>query len=134
MSRQFLKFLLTGGIAALVNLGSRYLLNEVMSFEIAVALAYLIGMVTAYVLARAFVFDRSGRSVGSEFKRFTIVNLFSLVLVWCISVFLARVFFPAIGFTWHAEDVAQFIGVMAPAVASYFGHRFYTFARARQEP
>ena len=26
------------------------------------------------------------------------------------------------------------IGVMAPAVASYFGHRFYTFARARQEP
>jgi hypothetical protein len=32
-------------------------------------------MVTAYVLARAFVFQASGRSVGEEFKRFTIVNV-----------------------------------------------------------
>lgn len=128
MSRQFVKFLLTGGVAALVNLGSRYLLNEVVDFEVAVALAYLLGMVTAYVLARLFVFEASGRSVASEFKRFTIVNLFSLVLVWSISVGLARLVFPAIGFAWHADDVAHFIGVMAPAIASYFGHRFYTFA------
>lgn len=129
MNLQFLKFLVTGGIAALVNLLSRYALNQVMSFEAAVVLAYLLGMATAYLLARRFVFDASGRSVASEVRRFVLVNLVALAFVWMISVGLARVVFPAIGFTWHADDIAHLVGVLAPAVTSYIGHRFYTFAR-----
>lgn len=125
---EFLRFLATGGIAAAVNLASRYVLNLVCSFEVAVALAYLLGMVTAYVLARRFVFKPAGRSVAAEFRRFTIVNVFSLALVWSISVSLARYVLPTLGFTWHADDIAHFIGVAAPAVLSYFGHRAYTFA------
>jgi putative flippase GtrA len=129
MNLQFLKFLVTGGIAALVNLLSRYALNHVMSFEAAVVAAYLLGMATAYLLARRFVFDASGRSVASEVRRFVLVNLVALGFVWVISVGLARVVFPAIGMTWHADDIAHLIGVLAPAVTSYVGHRFYTFAR-----
>lgn len=129
MNLQFLKFLVTGGIAALVNLLSRYALNHVMSFEAAVVAAYLLGMATAYLLARHFVFDASGRSVASEVRRFVLVNLVALGFVWVISVGLARVVFPAIGMTWHADDIAHLIGVLAPAVTSYIGHRFYTFAR-----
>lgn len=114
----------------MVNIGSRYLLNMFMPFEIAVVLAYLAGMAAAYVLARMFVFEASGRSIASEVQRFAIVNLFALTLVWSISVATARIVFPSIGFTWHADDLAHFIGVLAPAVASYFGHRFYTFSSA----
>ena len=129
MNLQFLKFLVTGGIAALVNLLSRYALNFVMSFEAAVVVAYLLGMTTAYLLARRFVFDASGRSVASEVRRFVLVNIVALGFVWVISVGLARVVFPAIGMTWHADDIAHLIGVLAPAVTSFIGHRFYTFAR-----
>jgi putative flippase GtrA len=129
MSGQFPKFLVTGGIAALINLISRYLLSRAIGFETAVVIAYLTGMITAYVLARQFVFEASGRTAGSEFYRFAVVNMFALVLVWCISVGLARVAFPAVGFRWHAYDIAHLIGVLAPAVTSYFGHRFYTFAK-----
>ena len=129
MNLQFLKFLVTGGIAALVNLISRYALNHIMSFETAVALAYTLGMATAYLLARRFVFEASGRSVASEVRRFVLVNLVALGFVWLISVGLARIVFPALGFTWHAEDLAHLIGVLAPAVTSFVGHRFYTFAR-----
>ena len=129
MNLQFLKFLVTGGIAALVNLLSRYALNHVRSFEAAVVAAYLLGMATAYLLARRFVFDASGRSIASEVRRFVLVNLVALGFVWVISVGLARVVFPAIGMTWHADDIAHLIGVLAPAVTSYVGHRFYTFAR-----
>ena len=85
MYGEFFRFLWTGGLAAGVNLTSRYVLNKAMSFEIAVALAYLLGMLTAYVLARQLVFAPSGRAVISELKRFTIVNVFSAVLVWSIS-------------------------------------------------
>lgn len=129
MTRQFFRFLVTGGVAALANLVSRYFLNFFIIFEIAVAIAYLIGMTVAYILARHFVFERSGRSISSEFRRFAIVNLFALALVWGISVGLARGLFPAINFTWHADDIAHLIGVLAPAISSYFGHRFYSFGR-----
>jgi putative flippase GtrA len=131
MSRQFIRFLSTGGVAAIVNLLSRYELNKTMSFGAAVVVAYFVGMITAYVLARRFVFKASGRSVASELKRFTIVNAFSLVLVWSISIGLAKYLFPTIGLVWHADDIAHFTGVAAPAAASYFGHRAYTFSRIK---
>jgi putative flippase GtrA len=128
MYGEFFRFLWTGGLAAGVNLASRYVLNKGLSFEVSVVLAYLLGMLTAYVLVRQFVFKPSGRAVISELKRFAIVNAFSLVLVWSISVGLARHLFPEIGFAFHPEDIAHFVGVAAPAVLSYYGHRAYTFA------
>jgi putative flippase GtrA len=128
---QFFRFLVTGGIAAAVNIGSRYVLNLFMRFEVAVAIAYLIGMTIAYVLARLFVFEASGRGIASEFRRFTIVNLSALACVWAISVGLVRFLFPAIGFTWHADDIAHVIGVLTPAATSFVGHRYYSF---RQHP
>lgn len=127
---QFLRFLATGGVAACVNLVARYLLDRALSFELAVALAFVFGMTTAYLLAKLFVFEPTGRSIASEFWRFAVVNAVALVLVWSISVGLARGLFPAIGFTWHANDIAHLIGVLAPAVTSYLGHRHFSFRQA----
>ncbi len=129
MTKQFIKFLFTGGIAAGVNLTSRYLLNMLMSFEISVIIAYLLGMITAYILAKIFVFEASGRSISSEIKRFSIVNLFALLIVWGISVSLARIVFPAMSFTWHANDIAHIIGVIVPAITSFIGHSKFTFKK-----
>jgi putative flippase GtrA len=82
--QQFLAFLITGGIAALVNIGTRIVFNLFMSFEIAVVLAYLCGMTTAYLLARYFVFERSGRAVHDEYIRFTLVNFAAIIQVWIV--------------------------------------------------
>ena len=125
----FLRFLFTGGVAAVVNLVARYLFNFFMPFAWAVLLAFPLGVATAYVLARRLVFSASGRSVASELWRFTLVNLVALGFVWGISVGLAYVVFPAIHFTWHAEDVAHVIGVLAPAVISFVGHRHFSFRK-----
>ncbi len=127
MSSRFVRFLVTGGCAALVNLLSRWALNRVMGFEAAVAIAYLFGMATAYGLARVFVFDKSGLGVATEFRRFAVVNLLSLAIVWAVSVGLAFYAFPAVGFAWHTEDVAHLIGVLSPSVVAYFAHKHYTF-------
>ena len=126
-SKRFLRFVMTSGFAAAVNLGSRWIFSHYMSFEWAVIVAFFFGVTTAYALARKYVFRNSGRSIQSEFRRFVAVNLLALGLVWTISVVLTRQLFPAIGLVWHAEDVAHFIGVAAPAAASYLGHRAYTF-------
>lgn len=126
---RFIRFVLTGGVAAIVNLVSRYLLNFIMSFAIAVAVAYLFGMVTAYALGRLFVFERSGRSMADELWRFTLVNVFAAAQVWVISVGLGEYAFPASGFRWHPLDVAHLIGVSVPVFTSYLGHRHFSFAR-----
>lgn len=124
------RFLALGGLAAGVNLVARWALQPLIGFEQAVAVAYVCGMVVAYNLFRVLVFGASGRSVTSEAWRFTVVNLVSMVLVWVISVGLARHAFPALAFTWHADDIAHFIGVLSPALTSWIGHKRYTFKAA----
>ena len=124
---QIMLFLAAGGFAAAVNLFSRYLLTPAIGYKTSIVVAYLLGMVVAFVLFRSLVFGRSGRSVAAESYRFVAVNMIALALVWIISVFLANVLFPAIHFRWHAEDVAHFTGTCVPAITSYIGHRSYTF-------
>ena len=128
---RFVRFLATGGFAALVNLVSRYLLTPLVGFEFSIVVAYLLGMVVAFTLFRTLVFGRSGTSIVAESYRFVIVNIIALALVWIISVALAGVIFPAIDFRWHPEDVAHFIGTCVPAVTSFIGHSLYTFRSAK---
>lgn len=130
----FLRFILTGGIAAAVNVVSRLALSLVFSFQVAVVLAYLIGMTTAYGLARAFVFARSGHSMHREYARFTLVNIVALAQVWGISMGLAYWLFPILGYTFHAELTAHVLGVVSPVFTSYYGHKLFTFRKARQVP
>ncbi len=127
--RQFWAFLLTGGIAAGVNILSRYLLSRAMPYEAAIVVAYLIGMTTAWTLARLFVFQKSGRSRAEEYGRFALVNVAGVIQVFVISVGLADYLFPAVGFAWHPEDVAHVIGVAAPIFTSYLGHKHFSFAQ-----
>jgi putative flippase GtrA len=129
--QRFIRFLLTSGAAAGVNIVARYLLEYVTNYEIAVAIAYLFGMVTAFVLARRFVFDAGHDSAGGQFARFALVNAIAFAQVWLVSVGLARLLFPAIGFTWQAETIAHVIGVASPAVTSYFLHQHFSFRAVR---
>jgi putative flippase GtrA len=127
--RRFALFLLAGGIAAGVNIVSRIALNDAMPYEVAIVVAYLCGMTTAYLLNRFFVFEASGRGAASEYLRFALVNLAAVAQVWVVSVGLARFVFPAIGFSWHTETVAHVIGVAVPVFTSYLGHKHFSFAR-----
>jgi putative flippase GtrA len=127
VNAEFFRFVLAGGTAAAVNIVARLLLSAVVRFDVAVALAYLVGMATAFILNRQFVFDRSDRGVQSEMMRFVLVNLAALVQVWIVSVGLAEWLFPKVGLTWHAELIAHVIGVLSPVAASYLGHKHFTF-------
>jgi putative flippase GtrA len=132
--REFGRFLVVGGIAALANIASRIVLDMAMPYELAIVIAYLIGMTCAYALSKVFVFAPSGRSAGGEYVRFTLVNLVAIAQVWIVSVGLARFVLPWVGFEWHAETVAHVIGVSVPVVTSYYGHKHFSFAGRADVP
>ena len=127
--RRFILFLFAGGTAAVINILSRIAINWFVSYEVAIVLAYLCGMTVAYLLNKQLVFDASGRGVTTEYLRFALVNLFAVAQVWIVSVGLARLLFPAIGFAWRAETVGHVIGVMVPVFTSYLGHQHFSFAK-----
>lgn len=130
---RFVKFVAVGGFAALVNVGSRIEINGFVSYRLAVALAYLCGMATAFILSKLLVFEKTGRKTHHEFFWFTMVNMFAAIQVWLISVGLAEYYFPWINFKWNPELVAHFIGVCFPVVTSYFGHKHLSFRPSKIE-
>ena len=126
-SRQFILFLVTGGSAALVNFVSRIAYNQWVSFSAAIVLAYLTGMVTAFVLARLLVFKQSQHSFGRSVLLFAVVNVLAMLQTWLISMVLANYALPHMGVTRWAAEIAHAFGVVAPVFTSYWGHKHFTF-------
>lgn len=133
-SSGFFLFVLIGGLSSVVNLVARILINRTASYEVAIVLAFPIALITAFLLNRALVFRSSGRAWGGEFLRFLLVNLAALVQVFVVSVVLARLIFPAIGFQSHSDTIAHGIGLLSPILTSYWAHKHFSFRAGATAP
>jgi putative flippase GtrA len=127
LSRQFLVFLLTGGLAAAINFGSRIVYNQWVEFSVAVILAYITGMITAFLLARAFVFTDGSQSVQRSATFFVLVNAIAVLQTWAISMLLAYYVLHWVGITRFVPEIAHAVGVVVPVFTSYLGHKRWSF-------
>jgi len=127
ISHQFFRFILAGGFAACVNFFSRIALSNWMPYTAAIVIAYIFGMITAFVINRAFVFTEANNRLRQQMLWFIAVNIAAVLQTLAISLLLARVVFPRTGFYWHDETIAHAIGVIVPVVTSYLGHKHWTF-------
>jgi putative flippase GtrA len=126
-SRQFISFLITGGIAATVNFLSRIFFNQYFSFSTSVLLAYLMGMVTAFILAKLFVFKASTQSIRRSALLFFFVNILAVAQTWLISMSLNFYILPALGFEKYVAEIASAVGIAFPVFTSYLGHKRWSF-------
>lgn len=131
LSKQFILFLITGGTAALVNFGSRIVYNQWVSFSVAIVLAYLTGMVTAFLLARWLVFKKSEQSFARSAMMFGAVNVIAVFQTWLITMGLALYVLPHFGVTLFVAEIAHAFGVMVPVFTSYLGHKHFSFSEHR---
>lgn len=131
MSRQFILFIICGGTAAAVNVGSRILFSLVVPFEVAVCLAYGLGMLTAFILNRVLVFKGSDRPLGQQAAWFIAINAISLLQTLAISVLLKRWLLPMLDWPLDIPLSAHLVGVAVPIFAAYLGHKHFTFARSK---
>jgi len=127
-SRQFVFFIVTGGIAAAVNFGSRIVFNWWVSFSLAIILAYITGMMMAFTLARLFVFKDSRHSLRRSGMLFVLVNLVAVLQTWLISMALAYYVLPAIGVQSYVHEIAHATGLIVPVFTSYVGHKKFSFS------
>jgi putative flippase GtrA len=126
-SREFATFLVTGGVAALVNFGSRIVLSQWLTFPVAVAVAYLIGMATAFALAKLFVFSGGRQSIPRSAAIFVLVNAVAVLQTWGISMLLAYYLLPGIGVRAYVNEIAHAVGVVVPVFTSFLGHKRWSF-------
>jgi putative flippase GtrA len=124
---QFGLFVLAGGVSAACNWGSRFLFSLWFSYPVAIVLAYLVGMATAFVLMRQHVFDGRGKPLGRQVIGFTLVNMYGMTQTLVISLVLARWALPALGIDRHVEAIAHLLALSCLAGTSYVGHRFFSF-------
>jgi putative flippase GtrA len=124
-----LRFLVAGGVAAGANVGSRFLFSALLPFEWAIVLAYLVGMLVAFLLMRGQVFHAGSGALLPQLLKFSFVNLLAVLQTLLVSLFLANYALdrfvelePPV-----REAIAHAVGVAVPVFTSYFGHLRLTF-------
>jgi putative flippase GtrA len=125
--RELVLFLLSGCIAALLNWMSRFIFSIWLPFEFAVVAAFLVGLTSGFVMMRLYVFNARGMQVIPQVSRYIFINMLALAQTLIISVVLAYWVLPNWGVIGHADAIAHLIGVLAPVITSYFGHKYLTF-------
>jgi putative flippase GtrA len=132
LENRVVRFLLAGGLAALVNFGSRFFFNIFVDFSTAVVLAFFTGLTTAFVLNKLYVFTTSRNTIAQEMGWFVFINLLALLQTWGLSVYLANILPGILSVSGEGGDalvhaIAHGTGVLLPVVTSYIGHKYLTF-------
>lgn len=127
LSKRFVKFVMVSGVAAVANVGSRIVFGLWMGYVPSILLAFCVGLSTAFVLNRRFVFRETVNPLHHQAFWFIVVNLAAVLQTLLVSLLLARWFFPTINFHWHTETVAHAFGVAVPVITSFLGHKHLSF-------
>lgn len=127
LSRQFLGFVGVGLTAALLHWLARILLGIWIVFPVAVVLAYGVGIASAFVLNRMFVFPNSSRPLGEQIRSFVFINLAFFPVVWIAAMALDRYALPFVGVVRYREAIAHAIAISIPMLATFLFYKYVTF-------
>jgi len=124
---RFARFLAAGGIAAGLNFGARFLFSVWLPYPAAVSLAFVVGLVSGFLLMRRYVFAGASLGLAPQVLRYLGVNAIAFVQTLGISVLLVRWFGDGAGGDAGLEALAHAVGLVVPVITSYAGHRLATF-------
>jgi putative flippase GtrA len=127
MNLQFSYFLISGGVASLLNWISRFFFSQFFDFQTSVVLAFFVGLLSGFFLMRLLVFKRPQNSVKSQVLRYIGVNMFALPQTFLVSVLVLSLMESVTRANYFTEAVAHAAGIVAPVFTSYFGHKYFTF-------
>lgn len=127
LSRQFLLFLLVGGVAALLHWLARIGFDVWFGYLTSIVLAYFVGLIVAFILNRVFVFPKSNRSMSFEISAFTIVNILAFPVVVAVSYVSSEMLLRHFLSLDLARLIGHGAGVISPVLVNFAAHKFWTF-------
>lgn len=127
VSRQFAKFVVVGGVALGANWIARIVFNQWVGYNAAIVLAYGVGIATAYLLNREFVFPGSKQARHSEVMYFVAVNVGAFPFVWLIAYFLGDALLPRFMDVGLARALGHGLAITTPVFVNFALHKFVTF-------
>ena len=131
-TKQFLGFLTVGGLAAFIHWGARIILSLWLSYSLAIIIAYIIGMMTAFLLNRIFVFKRSNRTLAQQAKGFIWINLLFFPVVWFAAVKINDGL-NNFGLYSYSKEIAHGIAVAVPMIATFLFYKLIAFRDINNE-
>lgn len=128
---EFVRFLISGGTATIVNLAAVWVARHFVSFEWSLVAGVAAGSTISFMMSKLFAFRSKGwGSARGEAARFALVYGAGLVLYWLASVAARPMFLAARAPPQWADMGAVLSGAVVMTLTSYFGHRFFTYRRA----
>lgn len=127
LAREEVRFVIVGGINTVVGYGlfALFELATPIGYLASLYLSYAFAITLAFVLHRRFTFGVSGTGhVVVDFLRFVSVYVVSLALNTLVLPLLVEV-------AHVAPLAAQAVCVVITTLISYFGHKWFSFRRAR---
>ena len=131
-NKELILFILTGGLSAIINLASRIIISNFLRFEISVLISYFIGMITAYFLAKKYVFLNVKKSYKKSFPIFALVNLVAVLQTFFISKYIRIWLITIFNNLMMIDFVSHLCGVIFPIFSSFYGHKYITFGNSKK--
>lgn len=126
-ARQFVKFVLVGGMTTVINflIYGILLLGFDVHYLPAATIAFIVATLNSYTFNRRWTF-RAGAHRNSRLVKFAIVQLFGLAINLAVLAFLVE----HVGFEDH-KLLAQVISNGFVVLSNYTGNKFWTFRGER---
>lgn len=126
-SRQFLHFLIAGGIAAAVNFCVGFSLSGLLPFHGDIIAGHLSGMVVAFILFGRKVFEESSNKQATQVLIFVAVNAAAMTQTYVVYYLLVHMVFSHLESVVYADVIARAIAIITPIFTSFLGHKYFTF-------
>ncbi len=129
---QFVKFLIFAGLAAFVNVTSRFLLSEYILFGYvtAIATAYFLGGIVNFTLNKIYTFPKGHRRSHQEARTFVVIAIIGLVLTNLFALFFLYISINILDILISPkliEIYSHIVAVGLVAIYSFLGHKHLTF-------
>lgn len=134
LNRKFVRYVISGCTATIVNLMVVLLARQISVYAIAVFIGALAGMATSYVLTKIFVFNATQKNFDhAEIMRFLLVHGLMCIQIWVVSVSFESWVLPAHWAGDVREVISSVIGMGSVVLTGFFLHQRVTYGANYRE-
>jgi putative flippase GtrA len=132
VSRQFVVFLISGGICAAVNFFGRFLFRPFTSYVVSVVLGFVLGTILSFILNRMITFRATDQRAAPQVVKFLVMTLGCLVLAAAIVRALSGLYFMLhVAFITpkQMESLAHLIAIAICTVYNFLAMKYFSFRK-----